>query len=157
MFNRDVADRLELRLTDDGRRLIEALNTTNASTVNAAIGAYLDSVYAARMPYRTTLGPSRFDAMCERSHGGQFLGALVHARGESTHHWAEMTNYTSGFADRWFDHWGCWVWSATERRGGPTGRLYRAHLEGVPVERPIPAVEAFVSGELRQLLDERAS
>ncbi len=156
-FTTAEADVVEHRIRENGRRLLKALDTTEAVTANAAVGDYLDAVYAARMPYRhEILGKLAFDQLCrDTDPAGRMLAAVVWARGESTHHWVRQASFKDGgYTNRYFDHYGAWWWVSDPdpTSQGEQQRFYRQYLADKPVDEVIEPLEKFITRDLRARL-----
>lgn len=104
---------LKVRVTDAASRLHEACNATDPVVVNAAVGDWLDSVYAAQEPYWCE---ARSVVVRSRDHdepGARVVGGLIHARNRSTHEWAVLGNFENVFDRYWRPHWGAWCWTTS--------------------------------------------
>lgn len=139
---------LELRVVGASDRLHAACNSTDAAVVNAAIGDWLDAVYAAQEPYwrgaRSVVEACREEDVA----GARVVGALVHARGRSTHEWAVLSTFED-LVDRYYrPHYGAWCWTAWTPSEDELARFYVDRLAGRLVTDSFdPAVE-FVTRTL---------
>ena len=112
-----------------------------------AVAAALDALYdlwefwAARLAltFRQENDTVRGDASAETA------AALVHARGAKSHTYVEFGEFTDTYAERYYDHYGCWRWQAhsdPDERFAERDRWYGVHVAGHEV---VPPLEAAVS------------
>jgi hypothetical protein len=148
---------LERRLRLNLDRLDQAVNTTDPLTTPAVLADVLDAFYVLGRVWREDqadggLGQHQFDEACRSDEGGQIVGALVYARGLAAHQRVVFGSFTDGYAQRYYSHYGCWVWQPLQTQSNDElAQWYHGHLAGHEVPLPLAAAERFLTEFLKGL------
>jgi hypothetical protein len=103
------------------RRLASAVDDVRSAVASAdpsecpdAVVRALDAVYDLWEWWRRSASLSSHQAddrvALDQDEGGRITAALVHARGDKTHHHVEFGEFTDTIAMHYYDHYGCWRW-----------------------------------------------
>jgi hypothetical protein len=149
-------DITEYRLRQHADALAAAVKTTDSLVVPAAAADLVAALYDLTRYWRDQ-DTARYDELCRSSDDGKTVGGLTHLRGQATHHAVVTSAFTDAYAERYYDHYGCWTWYADAAvTRDEIAEMYRDHVAGKDAAATLPAVTRFSLHTLSEALSSPA-
>ena len=135
------------RFSDRLAKVEAAASSTDPHAFPDAVAGGLDALYDLWEFWSKVAGLNMRseDAAVSGDADGEVAAALVHARGSKSHALVEFGDLTNTYAERYYDHYGCWRWQAhTDPRFPRRDRWYRMHVANQEVSTPLAAAARWL-------------